>query len=189
MIEARGFPAEFQAMPACFHAFLHLTQTFAIFGADFADIRTQRTDAVVELALVREQVRGCRTDRGTVQHQPDVLRANMVSAELEAVRHDHGKAGCVAARQRVHAPMHLATEAVGYFRHHKGCNCRMRPSVPLRCDGQTFRFRAGVSRAGSARATARWRGNHPSSPASPPGLTGWEDSENVTNGEGQIRVL
>lgn len=119
MIEARGFPAKLEAAPARLHAVLHLSQTFAIFGADFADVRTQRTDAVMELTLMGKQVGGGRTDRGTVQHQPDVLRADVVAAEFEAVRHDHGEAGCVAARERVHARMHLMTETVGYFLHRK----------------------------------------------------------------------
>lgn len=104
-------------MPAGFDTLFHLPQLLAIFRADFAHVGAQRAGAVVKLALVREQIGSRGTDRRAIEHQPDVLRTNVVAAEFKAMRHHHGKAGRVTARERFHARVHLPAEPISNVRH------------------------------------------------------------------------
>ena len=119
MIKPRGLPAAGSTIPACRDAMFHLAEPFAIFCADVADVCTEPADAVVELAFVSEHVGGHGAYGGAVQHQADVLRAYVFAADFEAMSHHHGEAGRMAARERIHALMHLVAEAVGNIRHRK----------------------------------------------------------------------
>jgi len=117
MIEARRFRAEGRALAADLYARFHLAEPLAIRRAYLADVGAQGADAVVELALVREQIGGRGTDHRAVQHQPDVLRPRVLAAELKAMRHHHGQAGRMAARERLHGRVHLPAEPVGNVHH------------------------------------------------------------------------
>jgi hypothetical protein len=119
VLEACRFPAELRAMAACSDTILHLSEPLAVLRANLADISAQGTNAVVELALVRKEVGGRRANRGTIEHQADVLRPGVFAAKLEAVRHHHREAGRVALCQRVHARVDLVTEPVGNLCHRK----------------------------------------------------------------------
>jgi len=100
-------------------AILHLAKPLAIRCTHVTHVGAKGTDAIVKLALVREQIRGRGADGRTIEHQPDVLRTGVLAAELETMRHHHRQAGGVAARDGVHARMHLPTEPVRHFGHRK----------------------------------------------------------------------
>jgi len=119
MVEMGGLPAQRRRVTAGLDAMLHLSKPGAIFGTDLADVGAQGTDAVVELAFVGKEIGGRRADGGTIEHQADVLRPDVIAPQFETVRHYHGEAGLMALGKRIHARVHLAAETVGNFRHRK----------------------------------------------------------------------
>jgi hypothetical protein len=95
-----------------------MTEFRTIRCANVAYFGAERTDTIVKLTLSRKHIRSKQAKLRAIQHQSQMLRPRVLSADFETMRHRHGQTHAVTLQQRVHRSADLQTEAVGgEFRH------------------------------------------------------------------------
>ncbi|MBV9979060.1 MAG: hypothetical protein JO365_03485 [Bradyrhizobium sp.] len=109
---SRHLAAELRAFLAGVHAFFHAVELRAVLRAGAANLRAQRTHLAVKLALVHDEIGGCRADGGAIDHQAEMLRRHMLATFVQAVRHRHAEAGLVAVKRSFDAILFLPAERV-----------------------------------------------------------------------------
>ena len=120
-------------------AIVHISDALAVVRAGFADFGAQAAHLFVKLALVTHEVGRCRADRGAIDHQPEVLRFDMLAAHLEAVRHRSGEAGLVTGKAGIDAGFGFLAESM--HDRLRGAPANLKPEAPL-----WFRAHVGFSR-------------------------------------------
>src|SRR5690349_17903997 len=94
----RHLPAGLGAAPAGLHALLHAADLLAGAGALVADFGAFAAGVLVVVRPNQHEVGGGLAHLGAGQHEPEVLRLDVLAARLEAVVHRHAQAGRVAAQ-------------------------------------------------------------------------------------------
>jgi hypothetical protein len=108
----RHFPAAFGAVAASLDAIVHVADPLTFGGAIFADIGAFGAEMLMVRRAYDHDLGAGAADLGTGEHQLNVLRGGVRSAELEAVIGARAEAGLVAAQTFVDAGLHGRVEMV-----------------------------------------------------------------------------
>jgi hypothetical protein len=96
------FPAVFGAPPACFGAFLHVTDAVAVVGALFANLSTCRTYGPINWRAEKEDMSASTTHLCAGHQEAIVLGFYMLTAQFETVMHRSAEANLIAAKTRLY---------------------------------------------------------------------------------------
>ena len=87
-------------------AFVHVADLFATVGARGTDRRARGADVRVHRRLPQQKIGAGCTDLRAVEHQPVVLRIDMLAARFQAMCREHAQANCVATLTMLEAYFH-----------------------------------------------------------------------------------
>ena len=104
--------AAFSTFAAGVDAGLHVTDSFAALGAILADIHAFSADMLGVFAVHQHEMGAGPADLRTGQHQPKMLRFNVLAAGLEAMVRSCSKASLVALQAVVDACLHVVRYVV-----------------------------------------------------------------------------
>src|SRR5690625_875401 len=100
-------PAAFCTAAAGIDAFLHVADLFAAPGALLTDFSADRASAHMKLGADQHEVRRGLTNLGAGDHEPEMIRLDMLAACFQAMIHRHREADAMATQAFVDAVSHL----------------------------------------------------------------------------------
>lgn len=104
--------AAFSTFATGIDAGLHIADSFAALGAILADIHAFGADMLGVIAAHQHKMRACPANLRAGQHQPQMLRFNVLAASLEAMVRSRSKAGLIALQAVVDACLHVLRSVV-----------------------------------------------------------------------------
>jgi hypothetical protein len=107
MVEPGRNPACVRAGSASGDAVVHLIQGRAVFCTSVANVRAERQDAGVKLALAQQCSAGQGAKGSAIIHKPQMLRPGLLAPRLQGIGEDHGKADVAALPKPVQAVPNL----------------------------------------------------------------------------------